>query len=234
MGLRNVGQRIDGAHMGPQLAALDQRAQLIQLAAMLPGEDEVIAGVLAPGLQQVLGLRDVHDRDHAAQLCKHVGAARQGVATDGVEHHVDPTAAGFPQDGGGIIFLFVVDDDIGAHASCELEIVFARGREHLRTDRFCKLDRDMADPARTAVYQDALPHSQPRAHDQRFPRRPANQRQAGRLKMAERRRFLADNALGGDVVFGIASGAVENLRRIPDLVAWRERRDTRADGFDHA
>ncbi|MNV29620.1 hypothetical protein D3C71_1208520 [compost metagenome] len=129
-------------------------------------------------------MRDVHDRDHAAQLSKHVGAARQGVATDGVEHHVDATAAGFAHDGVGIIFLFVVDDDIGAHASSELEIGFARGRKHPCTDGFCKLDRHMANPTRAAVDQDALAYSQARAHHQRFPRRSADQRQAGRLKMA--------------------------------------------------
>jgi hypothetical protein len=45
--------------MWPQLAALDQRAQLIELATVLPRENEVITGVLAPGLNQVLWLCNV-------------------------------------------------------------------------------------------------------------------------------------------------------------------------------
>ncbi|MRT33384.1 zinc-binding dehydrogenase, partial [Xylella fastidiosa subsp. multiplex] len=52
----------------PQLTARDQCAQFIQFAAVLPGKNEVVAGVLAPGLDQVLRLGDIDDRDDAAQL----------------------------------------------------------------------------------------------------------------------------------------------------------------------
>ena len=51
---RNIGQRIDRPHMRPQPALRHQCAQLIELAAILPGEHEVIGRVLAPGLDQVL------------------------------------------------------------------------------------------------------------------------------------------------------------------------------------
>ncbi|SQH33849.1 Uncharacterised protein [Pseudomonas mucidolens] len=54
MGERNVGKRIDGANVWPQLTAGYQCAQLIQLAAVLSGDNEVITGVLAPGLDEVL------------------------------------------------------------------------------------------------------------------------------------------------------------------------------------
>lgn len=92
MGERKVGKRIDSANVGPQLTALYQCAQLIKLAAVLSGENEVITRVLAPGLNDVLWLCNVHDRDHAAQLCEHVGATRQCVAADGVEHDIDAAA----------------------------------------------------------------------------------------------------------------------------------------------
>ena len=68
MGRRNVRQRVHRAYMRPQLAAIDQRAQFVELAAVLTGEDEVVAGVLAPGLDQVLRLGDVYDADDPAQL----------------------------------------------------------------------------------------------------------------------------------------------------------------------
>ncbi len=85
--------------MRPQLTAIYQCAQLIKLAAVLPGEYEVITRVLAPGLNWVLRLGNVHDRDDAAELRERVRAARQGVAADGVEHDIDSAAARFPHDG---------------------------------------------------------------------------------------------------------------------------------------
>src|SRR5690606_2724141 len=80
-----VGERVDGAVVWPQVCVLYQGAQLIELAAVLAGEHEVVARVLAPGLQQVLWLRDVDDRYDAAELREGRGAAREGVAADGVE-----------------------------------------------------------------------------------------------------------------------------------------------------
>ncbi|MNP02105.1 hypothetical protein D3C76_939460 [compost metagenome] len=62
MGERKVGKRIDSANVWSKPTALYQCAQLIKLAAVLPGEDEVITRVLAPGLNDVLWLRNVHDR----------------------------------------------------------------------------------------------------------------------------------------------------------------------------
>jgi hypothetical protein len=69
MGERNVGKRIDSANVRPQLTAFYQCAQLIKLAAVLSCENEVITRVLAPGLNDVLWLGNVHNRDNAAQLC---------------------------------------------------------------------------------------------------------------------------------------------------------------------
>lgn len=157
MGERKVGKRIDSANVWPQLTALHQCAQLIKLAAVLSGENEVITRVLAPGLNDVLWLCNVHDRDHAAKLCEHIGATRQCVAADGVEHDIDSAASRFPEDGVDVILLFVVDDHIGTQASCELRVCLAHGREYLGADGFCQLDRDMTDASRAAVYEDALP-----------------------------------------------------------------------------
>ena len=92
----------------------------------------------------------------------------------------------------------------------------------------------MTDASRAAVYKNALPYPERRPHDQRFPRRPANQRQACRLKMAQRGRLLPDNAFGSDVVLGITARPFKYLRGVPDFVAWREVRDAGPDGFDNA
>src|SRR5690606_29401716 len=108
MGERNIGKRIDGANVWPQLTALDQCAQLIELAAVLSCENEVVTRVLAPGLNDVLWLCSVHDRDNAAKLRERVGAARQCVAADGVQHDIDSAATRFPIDRVDIILLFVV------------------------------------------------------------------------------------------------------------------------------
>src|SRR5690554_5212197 len=234
MGDWNVGKGVDCAYMWPQLSARYQCAQLIQFAAVLPSENEVITGVLTPGLHEVLWLGNVHNRDHAAKLCERVGAARQCVAADGVEHYIDAMATGFPQDGIDVILFLVVDDHIGTQTPCELNVCCAHGREHPGAYGFCQLDRHMTDASRTAVHQDALSHSERRTHDQCFPHRPANQGQAGRLEMTQRGRFLPDDAFVSNVVLGITSRAVKNLRGVPDFVAWHEARHTRPDRFDNA
>lgn len=234
MGRRNVRQRVHRAYMRPQLAAIDQRAQFVELAAVLTGEDEVVAGVLAPGLDQVLRLGDVYDADDPAQLRQHVGAAGQGVAADGVEHDIDAAAVGQAHDGVDVVFLFVVDDLVGSLAASEFEVGFADGGVDLGADRLGELDCDVAHAACAAVNQDAFADPQPGAHDQGFPCRAAHQGQAGRFKMAERRGLFADDAFGGDVVFGVAARAVEDLRGVPDFVADGEGGDAGADGFDDA
>ena len=90
----------------------------------------------------------------------------------------------------------------------------------------------MADATGTAMHEDALAHPQRRTHHQRFPGRAADQGEAGGLEVTQCRRFLADNAFGGDVVLGIASRTIEDLWRVPDLVARREARHARPDRFD--
>lgn len=231
---RNIGQRIDRPHMRPQPALRHQCAQLIELAAILPGEHEVIGRVLAPGLDQVLRLRDVHDRHHAAQLRQRVGTARQGIAANGIEHDIHAPAIRGPQYGVDIVLLFIVDQHVRAHLAREGEVRFAHGREHPGADGLGKLDRHVADPAGAAVDQDALPHPQPRARDQRLPGRPAHQAQAGRLQMTQRGGLPADDALGGHVVLGVAALPLEDLRRVPDLISRRVGRHPSPDSLDHA
>src|SRR5690606_6884610 len=126
-------------------------------AAVLAGEYEVVTGVLAPGLNQVLRLGDVHDRNYTAKLGERIGAAREGVAADGVEDHIDAVAIGIPQDGLNVILLLVVDDHVGAQTPGELEVRFAHGGKDPGADGFCHLDRDMADTAGAAVDQNAFP-----------------------------------------------------------------------------
>src|SRR5690606_8985169 len=67
-----------------------------------------------------------------------------------------------------------------------------------------------------------------------FPHGAADQRQACRLEVAQRFWLLADDAFGGNVVLGVTAVAFEDLRGVPDLVAWHEGRHTRADSFDDA
>src|SRR5690606_8879054 len=57
--------------------------------------------------------------------------------------------------------------------------------------------------------------------------------QGRRLEMAQRGGLLADDTFGRNVVFGVAAWAVENLRGVPDFVAWHEARHAWADGFDN-
>ena len=92
----------------------------------------------------------------------------------------------------------------------------------------------MPDAPGTTVYQNGFAHSERRAHDQRFPRRPAYQRQACCLQMAKRGRFLADNAFGGNVVLGVTALAVKYLRGVPDFVSGNEARHARPHRFDNA
>ncbi|PAV92703.1 hypothetical protein WR25_09234 [Diploscapter pachys] len=234
MGEGNLSEGVDGAHVWLQLPAFDQRAQLVELAAVLPGEDEVVTRVAAPSLDQVLRLRDVHDRHHAPQLRQDVRAACQGIATDGVEDHVDALAPGFPLDDIDIILMLIVDDHVRAHLPHEFGIGLAHGGEHPCAHGLGQLDRHVADTTCAAVNQDALAHPERRTHYQGLPGRAADQAQAGCLQVAQRRRLQADDVFGGDVVLGIAARPVEDLRRVPHLVARPERGHTRPDGFDHA
>lgn len=211
-GRGDVGKRIDGADMRAQPAALDQGAQLVELAAVLPGEDEVIARVPAPGLEEVLRLGEVDDADHAAELREYLGAARQGVAADAVEHHVDAVASGFPQDGLDVVLLLVVDEHIGAHLAGELEVDLAHCGEDPGSHGLRQLDRDMPDAAGAAMHQDAFADPQRRACDQRFPGRAADQAEARRLQVAQRGGLPADDAFRCQVVLGIAALAFEDLR----------------------
>src|SRR5690606_16686739 len=91
----------------------------------------------------------------------------------------------------------------------------------------------MTDAARAAVHQNALPHPESRTHHQCLPRCPADEGQTGRLEMAQLWRLLPDNTFGGNVVLGITSRAVKNLRGVPDFVAWHKARHARPDGFDN-
>ncbi|MNL11427.1 hypothetical protein D3C87_1322630 [compost metagenome] len=143
-------------------------------------------------------------------------------------------AACLAQDRVDVILFPIVDDHVGPQASCELEVGIAYGREYPGAHRLRDLDRDMADAARPAVDQDAFSHAQRRTRAQRFPHRSANEAQACRFEVAQGRRLLPDDVLGCNVVFGIASGAVEDLRGVPDFVAGGEGRHAGADGFDDA
>ncbi len=63
----------------PRLAALDQCARFIELAAVLSCEHEVVARVLAACLHHVR-LRGIDDRDDAAELGEGVQGYGQRVA----------------------------------------------------------------------------------------------------------------------------------------------------------
>lgn len=233
MSKRNLGQRVPRSDMGPQSTAFDQGAQFIELAAVLPGENEVITRIPASGMDEVLGLRDIDDRNQPAELCKDFGSTGQGVATDRIEHDIDATAGACTHHGFDLVFLPVVDDDIGPHAARELEVRRADGRDHPRTNGLRQLDRHVSDPARTAMHQDGLPDPERGTADECFPGPSTDQAQACGFEMAQRSRFPADDVFGGDMLLGIAARTIEDLGRVPDLVTWDEGRRPRADRFDH-
>lgn len=66
MSLAHSIQRKSRADDRLHKTALDQRGERVQLSSVLPGEDEVIGGVLTPRLDEVLRLRDVDDADDAS------------------------------------------------------------------------------------------------------------------------------------------------------------------------
>ncbi len=179
-------------------------------------------------------LRDVDDRDDAAKLGERVGTAGQGIAADGVEHHIYAMPGGFAHDRFDVILLGVIDHHVGTQAADEIGVGLAHGGEHSGAHGFGHLNRHMADPAGAAVDQNAFANAEHGAHGQRFPNRTADQTQTGRLKVAQRGRLSGDDAFGCDVVLGITALPVEYLRGVPDLVARRESADARADGFNHA
>ena len=144
MGKRNLGQRIGAPDMRPELSTFEQGAQFIELAAILSCEHEVIPGILAPRVDEVLWLRDIDDRDKAAKLGERARTAGVGVATDRVEDNVDATASCFAHHGFDMVFGLVVDDDIGSHAACELEIRLADSGDYPCTHGLRKQDRHMS------------------------------------------------------------------------------------------
>lgn len=167
-------------------------------------------------------------------LREYLGAVRQGVAADAVEHHVDAVASGFPQDGLDVVLLLVVDEHIGAHLAGELEVDLAHCGEDPGSHGLRQLDRDMPDAAGAAVHQDAFADPQRRACDQRFPGRAADQAEARRLQVAQRGGLPADDAFRCQVVLGIAALAFEDLRGVPDLVSRCDGGHSRPYRFDDA
>src|SRR5262249_45342318 len=84
VGLLGLRERKDGAHDGPQHAAIDQRRDLLELApARLDDEERVPYARLA----RLLCRRG--DGDHPPARPQHVPGARERLAADGIEHDVD-------------------------------------------------------------------------------------------------------------------------------------------------
>ena len=67
MRLGHARERQRRADHGLDQAALDEARERVELAPVLAGEHEVVGGVLAPGLDEVLRLRDVDEADHAPE-----------------------------------------------------------------------------------------------------------------------------------------------------------------------
>lgn len=70
--------------------SLDQSGERVQLSSVLSCEDEVIGGVPAPRLDEVLRLRDIDDTDNASEVGERQRASCERVATDRVEDDIDP------------------------------------------------------------------------------------------------------------------------------------------------
>ena len=61
MSLAHSSERESRADDRPHQTALDERGEGVQLSSVLSREDEVVSGVLAPRLDEILRLRDVDD-----------------------------------------------------------------------------------------------------------------------------------------------------------------------------
>src|SRR5690606_17253597 len=184
MGESEISECIDSADVRPELTTFNQRGQFIELALVLPCEHEVITCILTPGFDEVLWLCDVHDRDDTAKLREHVWAVGQCIATERIEHDINPVAVRFPHYDIDVVFFAVVYDHVRPKTSCEVEVAFAYGGEYPRTYGFRDLDRHVTDPSRAAMDQDAFSYSEGDTRDQSLPRRTANQAQACCFEMA--------------------------------------------------
>ena len=214
--------------------ALDQRGERVQLSGVLSCEDEVIGGVLAPRLDEVLRLRDVHDADDASGVGECQRASCERVATDRVEDDIDPLAARHLGNGIDVVRRREVDRCIRSERAHELVVAGFRGRDHSCANRVRELDRDRADTARAAMDEDRLSHGELSSRHQGLPDRSADERQARRLQVTEVLGLAGDEVDVGDVLLGVGAGAAEDPGRVVDRVAGAELGHVGSDFLDHA
>ena len=122
MSLAHSSERKSRADDRLHQTALDQRGERVQLSSVLSGEDEVIGGVLAPRLDEVLRLRDVDDADDASGVGERQRASGERVATDRVEDDVDPLASRHLGHGIDVVRRGVVDRRIRSEGAHELVV----------------------------------------------------------------------------------------------------------------
>lgn len=130
--------------------ALDQRGERVQLSSVLSCEDEVIGGVPAPRLDEVLRLRDVDDADDASEVSERQRATDERVATNRFEDYIDPLASRHLGHGIDVVRRSEVDRRIRTERAHELMVAGFRGGDHSCADRLRDLDRDRADTARAS------------------------------------------------------------------------------------
>jgi hypothetical protein len=82
MGFAHSSERKSRADDWSHETSLDQRGERVQLSSVLPCEDEVISGVAAPRLDEILWLSDVDDTDDATEIGERQRASCERVAAD--------------------------------------------------------------------------------------------------------------------------------------------------------
>ena len=136
---------------------------------------DLLEDPVQPALFGELYIRRAGDRNEFPSGLQHLEGLFERVLPQAVQDHVVAI-----QDLREILFL-VVDDDIRAETSDQIDIRRAGRRRYRCADVLCQLDGKRADPAGTAVDQDLLSLLQLGAFDQYLPRGQAHQGDGGGL-----------------------------------------------------
>src|SRR5277367_3853994 len=170
--------------------------------------------------------------DNMAEAPDRVERRIEGCAADGVVHDIETASVRVLPD---IIFdaLASVVDRRGAEALDQGQALRRSGREYLRAERPCDLDRDMADAAGPAMDQNLLAGADTSAIDQPFPCRDEDQRQGCGLAQTETSRLCRQQIrIDGSVLRERSLQAADPAGHSVDLVAALECAHAWAYGLD--
>src|SRR5690606_21405836 len=151
-------------------------------------------------------------------LCEDLTTVGKGIAPYGVDHHIDSLAGCEVQYGIDVILVFIIDDMVGPQFEEELVMALSGGREYGGPHGLGDLDGGYAHATGTSVDQDGLVDLELCPCHEHLPCRSRGQGEGSGLQMAEVLGLPSYDGLFGHMVLGIASGPVEDLRGIIDLV----------------